>query len=401
MPSLSAPVTPSEISGKLDFESNISPLTRALDRTLQVKCMRMQSFIDNHRHELHLHVNTLRQFASSSGGLVLDEIRSVVWPILASSLIADFASDHGSSSESGFESAVSQFSDEEDTPSSSKTVIFTPSLNDLMRHGEWNQVELDVKRTLSRFPPNISDSDRVHLQKELTPLIIRILWTCPHFHYYQGFHDVCLTLLLVLGVQAAESVGVNLAKNGIFNEYLLRTLEDTVLRDLDLMYIILWKVDSEIERIMRSVQLGSLFALSWPLTWFSHAFHHYRQVVLCFDLFLASHPLMPIYFSSAVVLWRSSSILSSSYEMPILHHLLNIMPDEVPVRALAADAQDLFRMLPPSLLRGRLSKDYCKLLKETHMRKPSLPTTSLKAWLVAGTATAAVYMLSRYLFITS
>lgn len=53
----------------------------------------------------------------------MDEIRSVVWPILASSLIADFASDHGSSSESGFESAVSQFSDEEDTPSSSKTVV--------------------------------------------------------------------------------------------------------------------------------------------------------------------------------------------------------------------------------------------------------------------------------------
>lgn len=57
----------------------------------------------------------------------------------------------------------------------------------------------------------------------------------------------------------------------------MKTLEATVLRDLDLMYVLLWKVDKELEQVMRAIELGSLFALSWPLTWFSHSLHHYNQ----------------------------------------------------------------------------------------------------------------------------
>lgn len=61
--------------------------------------------------------------------------------------------------------------------------------------------------------------------------------------------------------------------------YLTKTLEDSVLKELALMYIMLWKEDAELEKSMRSVELGALFALSWPLTWFSHSLHHYEQVV--------------------------------------------------------------------------------------------------------------------------
>ncbi|VDK56735.1 unnamed protein product [Anisakis simplex] len=381
----------------------------------------MKSFLNQHRDSLHSHISQLRHFASSPGGLVLDEIRAIVWPVLAEALVHDRDQETGDStsdgsvtgSDSDFESAKSNFSDEidfaessllhrSDSPSSSKnTVVKHLSIDDLKTHREWNQVEMDVHRTLARFPPNISDTQRSILQTELTPLIVRILWRSHRFRYYQGFHDVCLTLLLVLGLESAERVGLKLAKYGAFNAYLTQTLEETVLRDLDLLYVITWRVDAELEKVMRSVELGSLFALSWPLTWFSHALHHYRQIVLCFDLFLASHPLMPVYYTSAVVLWRSSAILNTaSRDMPSLHHLLNIMPNDVPVQALADDAQDLFRMLPPSLVRGTLLDDYRRILKESSVRKPSLPTPSLRAWLVAGTATASIYLLSRYLFLS-
>ncbi|VDM50176.1 unnamed protein product, partial [Toxocara canis] len=65
-------------------------------------------------------------------------------------------------------------------------VIEAVTLSDLKGHGEWNQVEMDVHRTLARFPPNISDTQRTLLQNELTPLIVRILWRSPRFRYYQG-----------------------------------------------------------------------------------------------------------------------------------------------------------------------------------------------------------------------
>lgn len=409
MQSLSAPNSPLKGSKakRLSYDDGLGPLARAVDRSYEIKCIRMRTFIEENRASLNMHIGQLRQFASSPGGLVLDEIRADIWPVLAASLVNDDsihdedASSTGSDSD--FESALSNISEEEDedeTPTSSRNVL-KASVNDLRGHSEWNQVEMDVHRTLARFPPNITDEHRSLLQEELTPLIVRILWHCPKFRYYQGFHDVCLTLLLVLGVEKAEHVGLLLAKFGSFNGYLLRSLEESVLRDLDLIYAIMWKMDKDLEKAMRSVELGTLFALSWPLTWFSHALHHYHQIVLCFDLFLATHPLMPIYFTSAVVLWRSSEVLSSPRDMPSLHHLLNIMPDDVPVQALVDDAQDLFRMIPPSLARRLLTNEYRNMTRASPVRMPSLPRTSLGTWLVAGTATAAIcYVLSRYSLIS-
>ncbi|VDN03182.1 unnamed protein product [Thelazia callipaeda] len=394
--------------------SDTSVLRNAVSRTLQVKCNRMRVFIDDNRDSLHLHVGQLRQFATSTGGLVLDDIRAVIWPVLASSLVRDSFNDHDTSStisDSEFESAHSNFACDEDRGSSVELVtdasfcmvfqLSCPSLNDLQSHKEWRQVEMDVNRTLARFPPDMSTEQRCSLQKDLTPLIVKILWQSPRFHYYQGFHDVCLTLLLVLGAEKAEHVGTLLAHNGIFRSYLRKKLEDTVLRDLDLMHVLFWKVDKELEKVIRTVEVGSLFALSWPLTWFSHALHHLHQIVLCFDFFFATHALSPIFLTSAVVLWRSNAVLSCSQDMASIHHLLNDMPKDIPLQALINDAQDLFRMYPPTILRGPLMADYRRFVNIHRMRKPLLPKTSLRAWLVAGTATAAIYILSKYMFITS
>uniref|UniRef100_A0A0N5AG51 Rab-GAP TBC domain-containing protein n=1 Tax=Syphacia muris TaxID=451379 RepID=A0A0N5AG51_9BILA len=366
----SVPSTPGiPLLQNLSSGDSRSPLSRALDRSLNLKCNRMLSFLDEHKDSLHLYVSELRHFATSPGGLILDDIRAIVWPVLASALIKDnhpqndFASS-ASVSDSDFESALSTISDEDDdgddndpaTPLIGCETDEAPLLK-LKAHVEWNQVELDVNRTVARFPPNISDANRKELQNELTPLIVRILCDCPH--------------------------------------YLTKTLEDSVLKELALMYIMLWKEDAELEKSMRSVELGALFALSWPLTWFSHSLHHYEQIVLCFDLFLAAHPLMPVYLSSAFVLWRGSTLLTKPQEMPIYHHFLNILPDEVPIQALISDAQALYRMMPPSVLRGMLLEKYRSFLV-TKAERPPLPKTSLRKWLAAGTATAAIYLLSRY-----
>lgn len=53
-------------------------------------------------------------------------------------------------------------------------------------HAEWNQVELDVHRTLARFPPNTSDLERRQLQTDLIPMIVELLYSNQAFRYYQG-----------------------------------------------------------------------------------------------------------------------------------------------------------------------------------------------------------------------
>lgn len=48
---------------------NENVLKNAVSRTLQIKCNRMRTFINENHDSLHLHINQLRQFASSTGGI--------------------------------------------------------------------------------------------------------------------------------------------------------------------------------------------------------------------------------------------------------------------------------------------------------------------------------------------
>ena len=52
------------------------------------------------------------------------------------------------------------------------------------------------------------------------------------------------------------------------------------MHDLQYMYVLLFKHNPRLETYLREAELGTLFALSWPLTWFSHVLNDYKQVCL-------------------------------------------------------------------------------------------------------------------------
>ncbi|CAF4719177.1 unnamed protein product [Rotaria sp. Silwood1] len=76
---------------------------------------------------------------------------------------------------------------------------YSADTNQIESHRFYGQVRIDVERTLKRFPPNYSDSDRIELQEELIITVIKILIKHDYLNYYQGYHDICLTFLIVLG----------------------------------------------------------------------------------------------------------------------------------------------------------------------------------------------------------
>ena len=43
------------------------------------------------------------------------------------------------------------------------------------------------------------------------------------------------------------------------------------------------------------------YGLSWLITWFAHNVPDLEQIARLFDLFLASHPLMPLYFACMAI----------------------------------------------------------------------------------------------------
>lgn len=60
-----------------------------------------------------------------------------------------------------------------------------PTLEELSSHPEYNQVVLDVNRSLKRFPPGIPIQQRLALQDQLTVIILRVITKYPHLSYYQ------------------------------------------------------------------------------------------------------------------------------------------------------------------------------------------------------------------------
>ena len=50
-------------------------------------------------------------------------------------------------------------------------------------------------------------------------------------------------------------------------------------------------------------EVGQVFALSWLITWYGHVLKDFSTIVRLYDFFLATHPLMPVYFGAAVSLF--------------------------------------------------------------------------------------------------
>ena len=149
--------------------------------------------------------SAFRQLAISRGGLVKDEYRQKIWPILADNLCfnieeAPFRTRTNSLSSEDFHEStdVDTLKDNScpETPLADhcngqlpvdffKEHLEVPE-EEVKCHSEWNQVEMDVFHTLARFPPGINDQQRQVLLNQLTPLIVRILWQNPNYRYYQG-----------------------------------------------------------------------------------------------------------------------------------------------------------------------------------------------------------------------
>ncbi|XP_076865005.1 TBC1 domain family member 20 isoform X2 [Brachyhypopomus gauderio] len=276
-------------------------------------------------------VATLRRMAISEGGLLTDEIRCRVWPRLLNIPV-------------------------ENIPE---------QLEEVQRDNnkDYNQVLLDVQRSLRRFPPGMPDEQREGLQEELIDIILRVLHKNPQLHYYQGYHDIVVTFLLVLGERLATALVEKLSTHHL-RDFMDPTMDNTK-HILNYLMPIIERVNPDVFDFMQQAEVGTIFALSWLITWFGHVLADFRHVVRLYDFFLACHPLMPIYFAAVIVLHREEEVLDCECDMAMLHHLLSQIPQDLPYETLISRAGDLFVQFPPS-----------ELAKEAALQRSQEPSAS-------------------------
>ncbi|XP_049590038.1 TBC1 domain family member 20 isoform X2 [Syngnathus scovelli] len=209
-------------------------------------------------------VAALRRMAISEGGLLTDEMRCQVWPRLLN--------------------VPPNILEQE------------PETVERDNNKDYNQVLLDVQRSLRRFPPGMPDEQREGLQEELIDIILRVLKRNPQLHYYQGYHDIVVTFLLVVGERLATALVEKLSTHHL-RDFMDPTMDNTK-HILNYLMPIIERVKPEVHDFMQEAEVGTVFALSWLITWFGHVLADFRHVVRLYDFFLACHPLMPIYFAA-------------------------------------------------------------------------------------------------------
>ncbi|XP_031759951.1 TBC1 domain family member 20-like isoform X4 [Xenopus tropicalis] len=206
-------------------------------------------------------IDVLRGAAESDGGLLSQEIRRKVWPKLLSVNVFHLPP--------------------------------KPGRGVRCRHPDYNQVQMDVRRSLKRFPAGMRDAERSVLLEQLTDMILSVLQSHPELHYYQGFHDIAVTLLLTVGLRLGTGMLSTLATHHL-RDFMDPTMDRTK-HILHYLMPLIQSESSELHSFLVRSEVGCIFALSWLITWYSHVLTNYQHILRLYDFFLASHPLMPVY----------------------------------------------------------------------------------------------------------
>ncbi|XP_061463155.1 TBC1 domain family member 20-like isoform X2 [Rhineura floridana] len=212
------------------------------------------------------------------------------------------------------------------------------------KHKDYHQVLLDVRRSTRRFPPGMHEEHRQILQEQLIDVILHVLKAHPELHYYQGYHDIAVTLLLVSGERMAIALLERLSTLHL-RDFMDPTMDSTK-HILNYLMPILQRESPRLHDFMQRAEVGTIFALSWLITWYGHVLVNFHHILRLYDFFLASHPLMAVYFAAAIVLYREEEVLSCDCDMPSIHQLLSQIPQDLPYEALVTHAHQLFQCLP-------------------------------------------------------
>ncbi|KAF7872322.1 hypothetical protein EAF04_003246 [Stromatinia cepivora] len=276
-------------------------------------------------------LEAIKELATSKDGLVSDDVRRQAWPIL---LGCD--SDHG------------------DTKGN------LTSWKELPKHGDEDQVALDVNRSFIYYPNDQTSKEIDHRKGELSDLIIEVLRRNPYLCYFQGYHDICQVLLLVLPPATRTPSVARLSALRI-RDFMLPTLSPA-LAQLHLIPAIINTISPAL--CTHLSQTRPFFALSGTLTMYAHDIQEYGEIARLFDVLLAREAVFSVYMFAQIVLSRSDELFETPADEPeMLHSILSKLPKPLDLQSLISNTVKLFEEHPPETLPSWRSISSSSVLK--------------------------------------
>ncbi|BCR84174.1 TBC domain-containing protein [Aspergillus chevalieri] len=259
-------------------------------------------------------LDALVSYARSDGGFLRDDLRQLAWPIL-------------------LRCHQGRRDDNKDW-------------NELQRHADEDQVQLDVHRSFVYYPSG-TDEELSKKKDELSNVITKVLRNYPYLCYFQGYHDIVQVLLLVLGEKQAAPAVTQVSLFRI-RDYMLPSLNPS-LKHLQIIPAIIERADPGLRQHLSDVR--PFFALPATLTLYAHDIQEYSDIARLFDFLLAHEPVVPIYLFAAIILSRKKELLEIPVDEPeMLHFTLSKLPYPLNLDGLIQSAVKLFNDYPPESL---------------------------------------------------
>lgn len=194
-------------------------------------------------------------------------------------------------------------------------------------------------------PADLSDSELTQRKSELSALINEVLRRYPFLCYFQGYHDICQVLLLVLEPAWRARTLARLSVLRI-RDFMLPSFAPTTAQ-LWLLPDIISNADPKLRRHLAGIE--PFYALAGTLTMYSHNIEGYRDIARLFDVFLAREPVFSIYVFAQIIMDRRDEIFDID-EPDMLHVILGKVPASMDLDKLIADSCGLFSLYPPETL---------------------------------------------------
>lgn len=222
-------------------------------------------------------IDLLRTLAKSRLGLVTDELRKEIWPVLLRG-----------------------------TTENKVEPELRPGWADLPHHPEEEQVQQDVDRSFVFYPENLDPEKRLILQQDLRDLIVCVLRRNPTLSYFQGYHDVAQVILLIFGSEQASEI-LEMLSLLYLRDFMLPDLTAT-LHHLRFLPSILALEDPFLGELL-SAQPEPFFALSPILTLFAHHIRSREDISIIFDFILGSGTAsLPLYMLVAMIIDQKQAL---------------------------------------------------------------------------------------------
>ncbi|KAK3318349.1 rab-GTPase-TBC domain-containing protein [Apodospora peruviana] len=304
---------PALIEKRVDGEPDIS----ARERAVLEACRRKN-------------LGDLRMLAETPGGFVTDRVRQRAWPVLLG------------------------------LPTDTEASLDAPTWKELPRHRDEDQVKLDVNRAFIYYPQHQNDAELERQKDELSSLILEVLRRYPYLCYFQGYHDICQVLLLVLPPVLRAPAVARLSALRI-RDFMLPSLTPAI-SQLRLIPDILRAADPALYRHLSSTE--PFFALSGTLTMYAHDITTLGEISRLFDVLLAREPVFSVYMFAAIVRSRRDELFDTPRDEPeMLHSILSKLPRPLDLESLIAAAMALIDAHPPEKLQSWRSISKASVLK--------------------------------------